>query len=88
MKPTAETVPTPTGGVTAPFDPTFEDRLAECETREELFELVRTERGHVDPDALAEVRARGLYEAYQAWKGQDQSPMEAFAESVRESLRT
>jgi len=84
MKPTAETVPTPIGDITAPVDPTFEDRLAECETREDLFELVHTEQGHVDPDALAEVRARGLYQEYQAWKGQDQSPMEAFAEALRE----
>jgi hypothetical protein len=63
----AKEIDTPVGPIEAPMDPSFSSKLSECSTREDLFRLV--EPGpFIDPDALAEVRARGLYQEYQDWK--------------------
>jgi len=69
MERKAQTIDTPNGPHAAPFDPSFEDRLADCNSKEDLFMLVRR-NGYVDPDALAEVEARGLLGAYYEWKQQ------------------
>lgn len=67
----AETVWTPFGFFKAPLDPSWPRKLARCHSNEDLFCLVIT-KGLVDPDALNEVQARGLYEQYLAWRNPTQ----------------
>ncbi len=51
----------------APMRPGFAGELAGCESSEDLYSLV--EQGpFVDPDALNEVMARGLYADYAEWR--------------------
>jgi len=66
VKMQATHVDTPLGPYQAPLAPNWPAKLAQCETEEDLFALVR-ENGMVNPDALAEVLARGLYGEYLSW---------------------
>lgn len=62
----AKTINTPVGKFKAPLNPHFTEILKNCETDEDLFELVKP-NGHINPDALNEVEARGIYPYYWKW---------------------
>lgn len=67
MEPTAKT--TEIRGITmpTPMNPGFTARLHACRTNEDLFYLCKDVSGYVEPDAFAEIRARGLLGAYEDW---------------------
>nr|BDD48405.1 hypothetical protein 10 [Balneolaceae bacterium] len=71
MKVKAQTARTPVGAYPAPLDPNFHKQMEECETKEDLFALIISDKGFVCPDALNEVVARGLYQEYQKWKANE-----------------
>ena len=61
-------IDTPAGRFPSPVRPTFASELEACDTKGDLFQLVE-KHGMIDPDALAEVRARGWLADYRAWRG-------------------
>ena len=67
MELVAKTIKTPVGAYPAPLDPYFVTVLAACQNDEDLFQLVETKQGFINPDALNEVEARGLYADYCKW---------------------
>lgn len=60
----ARTINTPFGEFKAPLNPHFTENLKSCEADEDLFELVNP---NVNPYALNEVEARGIYPYYWKW---------------------
>ena len=62
----AKTIRTPAGTFRAPLHPLFAEKLGGCTCNADLFSLV-CPRNFVDPDALNEVRARGLMTEYAEW---------------------
>jgi len=50
-----------------PFNPFWRHTVAVCRSKEELFEEVEP-HGFINPDALNEVTAQGLYGDYLNWK--------------------
>ena len=67
MKAKAKFIKTPVGPFSFPMNPGFTKVLESCQTNEDLFKLVEP-RGFINPDAFAELEARGLYHEYKNWK--------------------
>ena len=61
-----KSTPTPVGRFAGHMSPAWPTELAKCKSNEDLFALVDT--GFINPDALNEVRARGLYQEFLEWK--------------------
>lgn len=68
MKIRANHIETPIGFLPAPLSPDFPRVLGECKTNEDLFKLLESKRGFVNPDVFAEIEARGLYQEYKKWR--------------------
>jgi len=83
MKTQADTIDTPAGTFGAPWNPTFPGRLAEMDTKEDLFEAARPNDRFLDPDVMAEIRTRGLVKEYEQWSSSDdRTQMEAFGDAI------
>lgn len=67
MEPIAKTTEIRGVVMPTPMNPGFTGRLNACRTNEDLFYLCKDVSGYVEPDAFAEIRARGLLGAYEDW---------------------
>ena len=67
MEQKAKKVSTPIGDFKFPMNPAFTKQLEGCKTIEDLFELCE-KNGFINPDAFAEICARGLTVEYKQWK--------------------
>jgi len=56
-----------------PFNPFWRHTVALCTSKEELFEQVEP-HGFINPDALNELTAQGLYNDYLNWKNEGERP--------------
>lgn len=70
MKQKAKFIDTPLGRAPAPMYPLFGNELAKCKSNEDLFSLVEKPSNwrFANPDAWAEVEARGLTSEYRSWR--------------------
>jgi len=67
MKIKGKIIKTPVGEYQSPLNPHFKEILSNCNTVEDLFNIVEYQ-GFIDPDAFNELIVRGLCSQYKEWK--------------------